>query len=221
MCGTTKLLQDESRYRTTGKFVDLENLSSSAIPLNYRQRESKFAAVLVFPDPSAAGVAMLDGVEPIIRTFGCFASETAATDAANKAASTILLEFGLTLHDHIGMFMCVVPLYEWIYFDDVVEWQVTSKSERFQNSPNMSTTCNSRSRTSSRILAKQSYWRDKHEKAQRLHQSVLVRLSTKSNDRVETQENIGYTVPSQFSLDQKLSSLTELLSFQRGRCKTK
>ncbi|KAF0701253.1 Aste57867_8247 [Aphanomyces stellatus] len=151
-----------------------------------------------------------DGSEPSFCVFGCFHTEIDATEYAEKAFPKELSDQAL---------LCVVPMYEWIYFEDASDWclQMRKSQDRHHLAMHKKELHAITQQQPAATQAKPQeipLWLQEQQQGQRLNQLICTHMGVKAAADKESEKELdeAYTQRAAHSLEQKLESLQEILS---------
>ncbi|OQR93302.1 hypothetical protein ACHHYP_02680 [Achlya hypogyna] len=199
--------------------VHLHDIVDHHIPVEMRHGGS-YACVSILVLPKSA-------TEPVLAVHGCFNSETEAMAFAEHGKVQQLVDSAM---------LCVIPMFEWVYFDDAAEWCVSLRKTRDRHlafdalkkqvashhahgvhaAPETPREVGAVSGRKYRTAQIPNWVREK-EQAQKIHQLVCVHLGFRLPEAEKPAEDEGYTPKVVSVLDEKLDALSDILAAQRSR----
>ncbi|KAH9089591.1 hypothetical protein Ae201684P_007759 [Aphanomyces euteiches] len=152
-----------------------------------------------------------DGSEPTLCVFRCFPTEAEANDYA---------ETGFPKELSAQALLCVVPMYEWIYFEDATDWCLQMrKSQDRHNLALHKKELHAIQKTAASPLAvaaakfnEAPQWLIELEQGQRLHHLICSHMGVKEKESEKALDDEGYSQKSSVGLEQKLESLQDILN---------
>ena len=211
-------------FHTQSETLPLSEIQHDVIPVEYRNPDHAFGCITVIPEPTGSarnGIGI--AIEPIICIHGCFKTESDAMDCGIKVIERVLKIHQVNLDDHKHIYVCVVPMCEWVFIEDAIDWRISSnmhaslQSVRRQSQivtavSSSKQRAHQRRRSSLRGMptnATVSPW----ERGRRLNVAICHKLGVKSGED-QSGNDQGYTIKSAITLDHKLKSLEEMLTSQ-------
>ena len=144
--------------------------------------------------------------EPVLAIQGCFSTQSEAENVAQKLFQWAKEDLCIALENNSKIIVCVVPCYQWIYFDEYEYWRTKGTLPMKYKIPTKPKTrpppkksLMTKRRAVSTLTVGISQSKLDLQKAQRLHMAVCAKLGSK-NQVAET----GYSNKNVFSLEQKL-----------------
>ncbi|RHY14100.1 hypothetical protein DYB36_011189 [Aphanomyces astaci] len=165
--------------------LQLQDIEHNHMPLELKQPSCNFACI--------STLIVGDGTEPSLCVFGCFPTEADATAFAEHGFPNELSDQAL---------LCVVPMYEWIYFEDATDWCVQMRKS--QDRHNLAV-------HKKELHAIQQQPAAVAPQGQRLHQLVCSHMGMKAAEKDSDMKAIddeAYTT----TLEQKVEALHDILS---------
>ncbi|RHZ07294.1 hypothetical protein DYB37_008832, partial [Aphanomyces astaci] len=188
LCGHLECLHLKKTPTTTLQLQDIEH---NHMPLELKQPSCNFACI--------STLIVGDGTEPSLCVYGCFPTEADATAFAEHGFPNELSDQAL---------LCVVPMYEWIYFEDATDWclQMRKSQDRHNLAVHKKElhAIQQQPAAVAPVLAP-------HEQGQRLHQLVCSHMGMKAAEKDSDMKAIddeAYTT----TLEQKMEALHDILS---------
>ncbi|ETV97210.1 hypothetical protein H310_09998 [Aphanomyces invadans] len=199
---------NESAKCVKKQTLQLQDIEHSHMPAELKQAKCNFACV--------STLLVGDASEPSLCVYGCYPTEAEATDFAENGYPNELSDQAL---------LCVVPMYEWIYFEDASDWclQMRKSQDRhnlavhkkelhaIQQQPMVANAVS----VAVAVPREAPGWMVEQQQGQRLHQLICSHMGVKSTDRdqdVKGLEDEAYTVKSSVTLEQKMDALHDILN---------
>ncbi|ETV77639.1 hypothetical protein H257_08540 [Aphanomyces astaci] len=200
---TTCNPNDSFKKKTPTTTLQLQDIEHNHMPLELKQSSCNFACI--------STLIVGDGTEPSLCVYGCFPTEADATAFAEHGFPNELSDQAL---------LCVVPMYEWIYFEDATDWCVQMRKS--QDRHNLAVhkkelhAIQQQPAAVAPVLAPHEApkWMVEQQQGQRLHQLVCSHMGMKVAEKDSDMKAIddeAYTLKSSTTLEQKMEALHDIL----------
>ncbi|EQC36430.1 hypothetical protein SDRG_05887 [Saprolegnia diclina VS20] len=194
------------RPSSVARSVHLHDIVDYHIPIELRDGGS-FACVSIV-------LVAKETTEPVLAVHGCFRTEADALSFAERGKIPQLVDSAM---------LCVVPMYEWVFFDDAAEWCVSLRKSRDRQLGFDALKKQVASHHAHGVAALPEVphpvptWVQEKEQATKIHQLVCVHLGLRLPEADIANDDEGYTPKINSVLDQKLDALRDILTAQHAR----